>query len=79
MIQIFKVWVKFYFFFFFFFFFYEILRIFNNLSRENHGHEHGVCRGLVGGKLSFKKMSAGGRLICTSQEKLQSLGPNDQG
>ncbi len=39
-------------------------------SRENHGHggrEHGVRRGVFGGKHSFKKMSAGGRL-CTSQE-----------
>jgi hypothetical protein len=44
--------------------------MFNNFSWENHGHgghEHRVCRGVSGGKLSFKKMSAGGRL-CTLQE-----------
>ncbi len=50
--------------------FYEILKIFNDVSRENHGHggdAHGVRRGVFGGKLSFKMMSAGGRL-CTFQE-----------
>jgi hypothetical protein len=50
--------------------FYESLKIFNDFSRENHGnggHEHGVRRGVFAGKLSFKKMSAGGRL-CTLQE-----------
>ncbi len=39
-----------------FFFFYKSLKIFNDFSRENHGHgvlEHGIRRG----KLSFKKMS----------------------
>jgi UDP-galactose transporter len=52
-------------------YFYETLKIFKDFSRENHGHgdhEHGVCRGVFGGKLSFKKMSAGVRL-CTLQEK----------
>jgi hypothetical protein len=52
------------------YFFYETLKIFNDFSRENHGHgghERGVHRGIFGGKLSFKKMSAGGRL-CTLQE-----------
>jgi hypothetical protein len=51
-------------------YFYETLEIFNDFSRENHGHgghEHGVHRGVFEGKLSFKKMSAGGRL-CTLQE-----------
>jgi hypothetical protein len=51
-------------------YFYETLKIFTDFSRENHGHgghEHGVRRGVFGGKLSFKKMSAGGRL-CTLQE-----------
>ncbi len=50
--------------------FYKTLKMFNNFSWENHGHgghEHRVCRGVSGGKLSFKKMSAGGRL-CTLQE-----------
>ncbi len=64
-IQIFKVRVK------VLYFFYETLKIFNDFSQENDGHgghEHGVRRGVFGGKLSFKKMSAGGRL-CTSQEK----------
>jgi hypothetical protein len=49
---------------------YETLKIVNDFSRENHGHgghEHGVRREVFGGKLLFKKMSAGGRL-CTSQE-----------
>ncbi len=51
-------------------YFYETLKIFNDFSRENHGHggdEHGVHRGVFGSKLSFKKTSAGGRL-CTLQE-----------
>jgi hypothetical protein len=51
-------------------YFYETLKIFKDFSRENHGHgdhEHGVCRGVFGGKLSFEKMSAGVRL-CTLQE-----------
>jgi hypothetical protein len=46
------------------------LKIFNDFSRENHGHgghEQGVRMGVFGGKLSFKKMSAGGR-FCTLQE-----------
>jgi hypothetical protein len=50
--------------------FYETFKIFNDFSWENHGHgghEHGVRRGVFGGKLSFEKMSAGGRL-CTLQE-----------
>ncbi len=50
--------------------FYKSLKIFNDLSWENHGHgghEHGVRKGVFGGKLSFKKMSARGRL-CTLQE-----------
>jgi hypothetical protein len=54
-IQIFKVRVK-------VSYFYKTLKIFNDFSRENHGHgghEHGVHRGVFGGKLSFKKMSAG--------------------
>ncbi len=57
-IQIFKVRVKVPFF----------LRnlIFSDFSQENHshgGHEHGVRSGVFsGGKLSFKKMSTGGRL-----------------
>jgi hypothetical protein len=49
---------------------YETLKIFNDFSRENHGHgghEQGVRRGVFEGKLSFKKMSAGGR-FCTLQE-----------
>ncbi len=48
----------------------ETLKIFNDFSQENHGHgghEHGVRRGVFGGKLLFKKMSAGGRLF-TLQE-----------
>ncbi len=52
-----------------FFFFYETLKIFNDFSWENHGHgghEHGSTGGFRG-KLSFEKMSAGGRL-CTLQE-----------
>jgi hypothetical protein len=51
-------------------YFYKTLKIFNDFSRENQGHgghEHGFRSGVFGGKLSFKKMSAGGRL-CTSQE-----------
>jgi hypothetical protein len=51
-------------------YFYETLKTFNDFSRENHGHgrhEHGVRRGVFGGKLSFKKMCAGRRL-CTLQE-----------
>jgi hypothetical protein len=50
--------------------FYKTSKILNDFSRENHGHgghEHGVRRGVFGDKLSFKKMSAGGRL-CTLQE-----------
>jgi hypothetical protein len=50
--------------------FYETLKIFSDFSRENHGHgghEHDVRRGVFGGKLSFKNMSAGCRL-CTLQE-----------
>jgi hypothetical protein len=46
------------------------LKIVSDFSRENHGHgghEHGVRRGGFGGKLSFKNISAGGRL-CTLQE-----------
>jgi hypothetical protein len=46
------------------------LKIFNDFSRENYGHgghEQDVRRGVFGGKLSFKNMSAGGRL-CTLQE-----------
>jgi hypothetical protein len=49
-------------------YFYKTLKIFNDLSRGNHGHgghEHGV----FGGKLSFKMMSALGRL-CILQENL---------
>jgi hypothetical protein len=63
-IQIFKVTVK------VSYFFHETSKIFNDFSRENHGHgghEHGVRRGVIGGKLSFKMMSAGGRL-CAAQE-----------
>ncbi len=51
-------------------FFYKTLKIFNDFSRENHGnggHEQGVRMGVFGRKLSFKKMSAGGRL-CTLPE-----------
>ncbi len=51
--------------------------IFNDFSRKNHGHgdhEHGVRRGVLGGKHSVKKMSAGGRL-CTSQENPHFLVP----
>jgi hypothetical protein len=62
-IQIFKVRVK-------VSYFYKTLKIFNDFSRENHGHgghEHGVHRGVFGGELSFKKMSAGVR-HCTLQE-----------
>jgi hypothetical protein len=62
-IQIFKMRVKFR-------IFYRTLKILNDFSRENHGHdgdEHGVRRRVFGGKVSFKKMSAGGRL-CTLQE-----------
>jgi hypothetical protein len=72
-IQILKVRVK-------FFFFSETLKILSDFSRENHGHgghEHGVRRGVFGGKLSFKNMSAGGRL-CTLQENPSFLGPYDQ-
>jgi hypothetical protein len=50
-------------------YFHETLNI-NDFSRKNHGHgghEHGVNRVVFGGELSFKKMSAGGR-ICTVQE-----------
>jgi hypothetical protein len=46
-------------------YFYETLKICNDFSLENHGHgghEHGVHGGFWGGKVSFKKMSAGGRL-----------------
>jgi hypothetical protein len=53
------------------------LKIFNDFSRENHGHgchEHGVRWGIFGGKLSFKKMPAGGRL-CTLQENPHFLVP----
>ncbi len=61
-------------------YFYETSKIFNDFSRENHshgGHEQGVRRGVFGGKLSFKKMSAGVRL-CTLQENHHFLGPDDQ-
>jgi hypothetical protein len=37
------------------YFFYFTLKIFNDFSQENHGHgghEHGVCRGVFGGRLS---------------------------
>jgi hypothetical protein len=60
-IQVFKVRVKVS----YFFFFTKLSKIFNDFSRENHGdggHEHGVRRGVFRGKLSFKKMSAGGHL-----------------
>ncbi len=46
------------------------MKIFEDFSRENHchgGHEHGVRNVVFEGKLSFKEMSAGGRL-CTLQE-----------
>ncbi len=46
--------------------FYKTLEIFNDFSRENHshgGHEHGVRRGVFGGRLSFGKMSAGGASV----------------
>jgi hypothetical protein len=49
---------------------YKTLKIFSDFSRENRGnggHEHGVRRGVFEGKLSFKNMSAGGRL-CNFQE-----------
>ncbi len=65
-IPIFKVRVKV----FLFFFLYKTLKIFNDFSRENHGHgghEHGVRRGFEGGKLLFKMMSAGVHL-CSLQE-----------
>jgi hypothetical protein len=45
------------------------MKIFNDFSWENHGHgghEHGVHRGVFRGEISFKKLSAGGRL-CTLQ------------
>ncbi len=60
--------------------FYQTLKIVNDFYRENHGHgghEHGVRRRVFGGKLSFKKLSAGGRL-CTVQENPHFLGPVDQ-
>jgi hypothetical protein len=44
-------------------FVYKTLKIFNDFSRESHGHgghEHGVRRGVFGDKRSFKKMSAQG-------------------
>jgi hypothetical protein len=50
--------------------FHETLNIFNDFSWENHGHgghEHGVCRLVFGGKLSFKKMYAGGRLYALQE------------
>jgi hypothetical protein len=50
--------------------FYETLKIFNDFSLENHGHgdhEHGVRRGVFGGRLSFKIISAGVR-FCILQE-----------
>jgi hypothetical protein len=53
------------------------LKIFNDFSWENHGrgsHEHGVRMGVFGVKLSFKMMSAGGRL-CTLQENPHFLVP----
>ncbi len=51
-------------------YFLQYLKIFNDFSREKHshgGHENGVRRGVFEGKLSFKIMSAQGRL-CTLQE-----------
>ncbi len=56
------------------------MKIFSDFPRENHGHgghEHVVRRGVFGGKLSFKIMSAGSRL-CTSQEKPPFLGPESR-
>ncbi len=55
---------------YFFFLFTKLwksLTNFHGRNMANDGHEHGVRRGVFGGKLSFKKMSAEGRL-CTSQE-----------
>jgi hypothetical protein len=46
------------------------MKIFSEISRENHGHGghgQGVFRGVFVGKLSLRKMSAGG-LLCTFQE-----------
>jgi hypothetical protein len=43
-------------------YFYETYKIFNNFSRENPGHEHGVRRGVFWGKLLSKKMSRGSSL-----------------
>jgi hypothetical protein len=42
-------------------------KIFNDFSRENlvhGGHEHGVRRGVFGGKLSFKKMQGVASVLC---------------
>jgi hypothetical protein len=53
--------------------FYKILKIFADFSREIHGHgghEHGVRRGFFRGKLSFKKMSAGGCPRCLPPNRL---------
>jgi hypothetical protein len=57
----------------------ETLKIFNKFSRENHGHggyEHGVHRGALGGKLSFKNMSAGSPLYFA--RKPPFLGPESR-
>ncbi len=59
------------------------LRNFENLQRFFTGEpwpwrsETWCPQGVFGGKLSFKKMSAGGRL-CTLQETPHFLGPDDQ-
>jgi hypothetical protein len=59
------------------------LKIFDDFSRENHGHgghEHGVRRRVFRGKLAFKKMSAAQGQICffprhagTRREALKDL------
>ncbi len=40
----------------------KILNFLQNFENGHGGHEDGVHKGVFGGKLSFKKMSAGGRL-----------------
>ncbi len=53
--QIFKVRVK-------VSYFYKTLKIFNDFSRENHGHgglEHGVCRGFLGVSFHLRRCPQG--------------------
>ncbi len=51
-------------------YFYKTLKIFDDFSRENHGHgghEHGVRRGFSGESFHLRRCPQGGRL-CSLQE-----------